>query len=70
MAHGGVHMECDMPARHERQQREHAALLSAADDLDGRQPYRAQCIRDLIAQGFFRAAPIAFTIIKIYGQQP
>ena len=70
VAHGGVHMECDMPARHERQQREHAALLSAADDLDGRQPYRAQCIRDLIAQGFFRAAPIAFTIIKIHGQQP
>ena len=70
VAYGGMHMEGNMPARHERQQREHAALLSAADDLDGRQPYCAQCIRDLIAQGFFRAAPIAFTIIKIYGQQP
>ena len=35
MAHGGVHMEGDMSTRHECQQREHAALLSAADDLDG-----------------------------------
>ena len=47
-----------------------SAVLLAADDLQGGKVQRAERFGDAFLQSLHTAAPIAFAVVKIHGQQP